>query len=116
MRSDVYINELIDAIDDWQASSKNKESKAARLIKTSRHLPANYRTVLADIFRQLRANARLAVGVAFDAMMDFVSSWTTLFEVAKHFRGSAKYGRTRTPITVEGGHSHGDCGHLKMAA
>jgi RNA-directed DNA polymerase len=29
---------------------------------------------------------------------------------------TAKYGRRRTPITVEGGHSHGDCGHLKMAA
>ena len=29
---------------------------------------------------------------------------------------TAEYGRRRTPITVEGGHSHGDCGHLKMAA
>ena len=29
---------------------------------------------------------------------------------------TAKYGPRRTPITVEGGHSHGDCGHLKMAA
>ena len=28
----------------------------------------------------------------------------------------AQNGRRRTPITVEGGHSHGDCGHLKMAA
>jgi 5-methyltetrahydropteroyltriglutamate--homocysteine methyltransferase len=37
-------------------------------------------------------------------------------EIARVIRKHAKYGRRRTPITVEGGHSHGDCGHLKMAA
>jgi hypothetical protein len=88
VRSELYTRELIDAIDDWQAGSRGKERKAARLIKVSRHLPESYRTVPAEVFRQLRANARLAVGVAFDAMTDFVSSWTTSLDVAKHFRES----------------------------
>lgn len=88
VRSDFYTHALIEAIDDWQAGSKDKERKAARLIKASEHLPANYRTAPAEVFRQLRANAPLAAGVAFDAMADFVSSWTTSLEVAKHFRES----------------------------
>lgn len=86
IRSDLYTDELIDAIDDWQAGSKDKERKAMRLIETSKHLPSQYRSVPPEVFRQLRANAPLAIGVALDATPDFVSSWTTSIEVAKHFR------------------------------
>ena len=40
----------------------------------------------------------------------------SLVENCARRRHDAKYGRRRTANTVEGGHSHGDCGHLKMAA
>lgn len=86
VRSDFYTDELIDAIDDWQAGSKDKERKAERLSVASEHLPDHYRGVPPEVFRQLRANASLATGVALDATPDFVSSWTTSIEVAKHFR------------------------------
>jgi len=94
-RSDVYTDELIEAIDDWQASAKNKAHKAERLIAASKQLPNRYRYVPPEVFRQLRANAPLAIGMAFDATPDFISSWTTSIEVAKHFRESDQ-DRTKT--------------------
>jgi hypothetical protein len=53
VRSDFHTDELIDAIDDWQVGSKDK----GRLIKAFGHLPASYRIVPTEVFRQLRANA-----------------------------------------------------------
>ena len=52
--------------------------------------------------------AVLALTVIFSFSQATISIFIPMF--------GAKYGRRRTPITVEGGHSHGDCGHLKMAA
>ena len=79
---------MIDAIDDWQAGSRDKKRKAERLITVSKHLPANYRTPPRQVFRQVRANAQLGIGIAVDAIPDFVSSWTTSLKIAQRFRES----------------------------
>ena len=86
VRTDIYSDDLVDAIDDWQAGSNNKASKAERLIEASKHLCPSYRVAPLEVFRQVRVNAQLGIGVALDAIPDFISSWTTSLDVAQHFR------------------------------
>lgn len=88
VRSDLYTEALIRAVDDWQAGSKDKARKARRLKERTRHLPDRYRTAPARVFRQVRANALLALGVALDAIPEAISSWTSSEDVAKRFRES----------------------------
>src|SRR5262245_4123421 len=84
--STVYPECLIRAIDDWQAGSRDKARKARRLKARSRHLPDAYRAVPKAVFRQVRVNYLLAIGIAIDATPEAISSWTTSEEVAMRFR------------------------------
>ena len=86
--ADIYTDDLINAIDDWQAGSKDKSRKAKRLIEASEHLPAIYRAAPPEVFRQVRTNAQIGIGVALDAIPEFVSSWTTSLDLAQRFRES----------------------------
>lgn len=86
IRTDLYPDDLIRAINDWQAGSKDKERKTRKLREASRQLPARYREAPEVVYRQVRANAELAVGVAMDAIPDEVSSWTTSKDIAQRFR------------------------------
>ncbi|MBY0562432.1 hypothetical protein [Hyphomicrobium sp.] len=56
-RTNIYIDDLIDAIDDWQAGSRKKARKAERLIEASKHFPASYREASPEVFRQVRGKA-----------------------------------------------------------
>lgn len=85
IRHDLFPEGLIRAIDRWQAGSKDKTRKALRLREQSRHLPDTYRTTPARVFRQVRTNALLALGIGMGAIPEEVSSWTTSLEVAKQF-------------------------------
>ena len=95
--SGIYTDDLIDAIDDWQAGSRDKARKAEQLTAVSKYLPANYRTAPREVFRQVRANDQLGVGIALDAIPEFVSSWTSSLEIAQRFRESD---RDRTKVLI----------------
>lgn len=95
--SDIYTDDLIDAIDDWQAGSRDKARKAERLTAVTKHLPANYRTTPPEVFRQVRTNAQLGIGIALDAIPEFVSSWTSSLEIAQRFR---ECDRDRTKVLM----------------
>lgn len=84
--SELFTDELIQAIDDWQSGSRNKQNKAEALKKASSHLPESYRKVPDRAYRQVRVNYKLGVGIATDAIPENVSSWTTCLEIAKAFR------------------------------
>ncbi len=86
VRIDLYPYTLIHAIDDWQAGANGKDRKARQLRKTSQHLPRSYRKAPTRVFRQVRVNAQLGIGMALDASPDAVSSWTTSEDVARRFR------------------------------
>ena len=85
-RTDLYSETLIRAIDSWQSGSRDKERKARQLREASRCLPPLYREAPEIVFRQVRANAQLGIGIALAATPDAVSSWTTSQEVAQRFR------------------------------
>ncbi len=54
-------------------------------------------------------------GIGINAVrVDHKTTFAKLIDNA-HCR-PANSGPRRTPITVEGGHAHGDCGHLVIAA
>lgn len=86
VRTDLFPDGLIRAIDNWQAGSKDKARKARRLRDWSCELPAHYRAAPARAFRQVRVNTQLGIGVAVGAIPEAVSSWTTSMEVARRFR------------------------------
>lgn len=86
VRTDLFPDELIAAIDNWQSGSEGKAQKAQRLRALTRHLPATYRAAPQTVFRQIRINAQLSVGIALDAIPETVSSWTLSLEVAQRFR------------------------------
>ena len=88
VRTDVFPEALIRAVDDWQAGSNDKARKARRLKERTRHLPDAYRRSPKLVFRQVRVNAQLAIGVALDAIPEAISSWTTAEQVARRFRES----------------------------
>jgi hypothetical protein len=86
VRTDLYPDGLILAIDCWQSGPKGKARKARRLRGWTRHLPVEYRATPETVFRQMRINAQLGVGIALDAIPEATSSWTTSLEVAQRFR------------------------------
>ena len=86
VRTDLYPEGLIRAIDNWQAGSKDKARKARRLRQLTGHLPAPYRAASGPVYRQVRINAQLGIGIALDAIPESTSSWTTSLEVAQRFR------------------------------
>jgi hypothetical protein len=86
VRTDLYSEGLIRAIDRWQSGPKDKARKARRLRDWSRELPPAYRTAPETVFRQMRVNAQLGIGIALDAIPDATSSWTSSLEVARRFR------------------------------
>jgi hypothetical protein len=86
IRSDIYPEGLIRAIDRWQAGSKDKARKARMLWDWSRHLPPQYRALPTTVFRQVRVNARLGIGMAVGVFLESISSWTTSHQVAQRFR------------------------------
>lgn len=86
VRTDLFPDGLVRAIDNWQAGSKDKARKARRLHDWSRDLPLHYREAPVLVFRQVRVNAQLSMGVAAGAIPEAVSSWTTSMEVARRFR------------------------------
>jgi hypothetical protein len=86
VRTDLYPEGLIRAIDCWQSGPKGKARKARRLRDWIRELPYAYRAAPETVFRQMRINAQLGVGIALDAIPEATSSWTTSLEVARRFR------------------------------
>jgi hypothetical protein len=86
VRSELYPTGLIQAIDRWQAGSKDKARKARRLREWSRHLPPDYRAPPSNAFRQVRVNALLGIGMAVGALPEAISSWTTSLQLAERFR------------------------------
>ena len=88
VRTDVFPDGLIAAIDGWQSGSRNKAPKARRLQKWARHLPSKYRALNDTVFRQMRINTQLGIGIAFGAIPERISSWTTSLEIAQRFRES----------------------------
>ncbi len=88
VRTDLFPEAMIRAVDVWQAGSKDKARKARSLKERTRHLPDSYRRSPTRVFRQVRVNALLAIGVALDAIPEAISSWTTSEQVARHFRES----------------------------
>ena len=86
LRTEIYTDDLIIAIDKWQGGSKNKLDKANLLTKASKHLPSHYRAAPPELYRQVRTNAQLAIGIALDATPVIVSSWSSSLHVARHFR------------------------------
>jgi hypothetical protein len=86
IRTDLFPDGLIRAIDKWQAGSRDKARKARRVHDWSCDLPPLYREAPDRVFRQVRVNAQLGIGMAMGAIPEVVSSWTTSMEVAQRFR------------------------------
>jgi len=86
VRTDLYPEGLIRAIDRWQSGANDKARKARRLRDWTRELPYAYRAAPETVFRQMRINAQLGIGIALDAIPETMSSWTTSLEVAQRLR------------------------------
>src|ERR1700739_4762641 len=86
IRSDLYPEGLIRAIDRWQAGSKDKARKARMLRDWSRHLPPQYRALPTTVFRQVRVNVRFGVGITVGVFPESISSWTISRQIAQRFR------------------------------